>query len=163
MTDELDLETVPSEDHPAVLRIRYGPDWRNHLVPHPDEFDVESGIGDLAPGAGHDTPPEGRGPNSDALLFRISSSCSGHGRPPSPEELYRAFHTTEPTPRTEALVRMWMNEASENEFMDAWIDHCYTWREIAAACHRHGIKHGINARALNMMSGRRNGRAGNRQ
>lgn len=141
----------PDEDDPEVLRLRYGRDWRSHLVPHPDQFDEKTAIGDLAPGAEDDTPPEGRGPNSRTFRFRISSSCSGHGRPPTPEELYRAFHTKDPTARTGALVRMWMNEASGNDVLDAWRDHCYTWRELAAACHRHGIRHGENAAIMNMM------------
>ena len=147
------------EDDPEILRVMYERNWREHLVPHPEAFDEKTGIGDLAPGAEHDTPPEGRGPNSKTLRFRISSSYSGHGQPPTPEELYQAFHTTDPTPRTGALIRMWMNEASENDFIDAWIEHCYTWRELAAACHRHGITHGMNASIMTTMPHRESGQA----
>ena len=138
-------------DDPETLEIIYGEAWRDHLVPDPEEFAERTAIGDLAPGAENDTPPNKRGPNSDALLFHISSAYAGHPEPPSPEEIYRAFHTPTPTRRTRALIRAWMNDALETDFFDAWRDHCYTWRELAAACRRHGINHGINAPAMNRM------------
>ena len=40
---------------------------------------------------------------------------------------------------------MWMSEATANEMIDAWRDHCYTWRELAEACRRHGIVDAVNA------------------
>ena len=146
--------TGANENDPGVLQARYGHDWKDHLVPEPDEFDERTGIGDLAPGAENDTPPEGRGPKSKTLRFTISSSYSGHPAPPTPEELYQAWHTTKPTDRSRAILEMWMNEASSRDVMDAWIDHCYTWRDLAAACQRHNIKHGLNAPIMNMMVSR---------
>ena len=146
--DETDVE---------ILRLKYGKDWNEHVVPHPDAFEKATGIGDLAPGAENDTPPERRRAKSRTLLFRISSSCAGHGQPPTPAELYDAFHTKEPTARSSALLRMWMTEASSNEVIDAWRDHCYTWRELAAACHRHGITDAENAPIMNRMPQRRDG------
>ena len=85
------------------------------------------------------------GPNSRALKFHIASACSGYATPPTSAELYDAFHTATPTPRSEMLIRMWMNEASENDFFDAWREGCYSWRDIAQACHRHGVLDAKNA------------------
>lgn len=133
------------------LQLKYGRQWRSHLVPSPDSMDEATGIGDLAPGAENDTPPERRAAQSTALVFRISSSCAGHAQPPTPTELHDAFHTETPTTRSRALLRMWMTEASANDVIDAWRDHCYTWRELTVACHRHGIRHAVNAPILNRM------------
>ena len=145
---------VPDENDPEVMRIRHGRAWKNYLIPEPEAFKEQSGIGDWCPGAENDTPPDGRGPKSETLRFAISSAYSGHPTPPTPEELYRAFHTTEPTNRTRAIIEMWMTEASSRDVMDAWIDHCYTWHQLAKACERHNIKQGLNAPIMNMMAGR---------
>lgn len=139
------LDELTDPASAETLRIKYGPDWREYLVPHPDEFDEASGIADLAPGAEDDTPPDRRGPNSLTLTTRIRSSCAGHPDPPTAAELHAAFHTREPSPRTDFLVLMWMSQATANEMIDAWRDHCYTWRELAEACRRHGIADAVNA------------------
>ena len=153
----MDAETIdpPDVNDPEFLAVRWGPEWRVHLVPEPDNLDERNGIADLVPGAETDTPPEARGPASKALAFHIASACSGYARPPTPRELYESFHTEAPTARSEALLRMWMDEASPNDFFDAWHEHCYTWRELAAACRRHGILNAKNARTLNMFARRK--------
>ena len=133
------------------LFLKYGRRWRDHVVPEPKNIPAESGIGDLAPGARNDTPPGLRREKSRALARRIASSCAGHAQPPSPPELYQAFHTATPTERGAAVLRMWMTEASKEELIDAWIDHCYTWRELAAACRRHGIRDAVNADIVTRM------------
>ena len=143
-----------SGDSPEYLQVRWGPAWREHIVPDPATIDAASSIADLVPEAAGDTPPDGRGPRSQALAFHIASACSGYAAAPRPAELHAAFHTTTPTARTAMLVRMWMDEASPKDFFDAWLEHCYSWREIAAACHRHGVTNGMNAPLLNRFAPR---------
>ena len=137
---------IPPMDResPEYLAIQYGPDWRNHLVPDPETIDPASSLPEMVKEAANDTPPEERGPNSRALVFHISSRCAGEANRPTAAELYEAFHTKTPTDRTRDLVLMWMNEASKTDFLDAWFHHCYSWREIATACKRHGITNGAN-------------------
>ena len=134
-----------NENDPDYLKRRWGGRWQEHIVPNPDGLDHANAIADIAPEAEHATPPECRGPNSRALKFHIASACSGYATPPTSAELYDAFHTATPTPRSEMLIRMWMNEASENDFFDAWREGCYSWRDIAQACHRHGVLNAKNA------------------
>ena len=144
-------EEAPTYDpnSPEYFKIRWGPAWREHVVPDSETIDAASSIRDLAPEAADDTPPAGRGPRSRALAFHIASACSGYAVQPTPTELHAAFHTTTPSTRTEMLLRMWMDEASSKDFFDAWLDHCYSWRELAAACHRHGVTNAKNAPLLN--------------
>ena len=154
-TPQLATAGIPATDtgHTTheMLALKYGPNWRQHVVPKPETFPTKSGIGDFAPGAQNDTPPERRGPQSRALACRIASSCAGHGSPPTPRELYKAIHTNRPTVRSAAVLRMWMTEAATDELIDAWRDHCYTWRELAEACRRHFIHDAINADIMNRM------------
>ena len=141
-------------DSPEYFRIRWGPAWREHVVPDPTTIDPASSIADLVPEAAGDTPPDERGTRSRALAFHIASACSGYAAQPTPAELHASFHTTTPTTRTEMLVRMWMDEASPKDFFDAWLEHCYTWRELAAACHRHGVTNAMNSPLLNRFAPR---------
>lgn len=143
--------TDPGRATPEMLSLKYGRDWRRHVVPKPEAFSKKSGIGDLAPSARNDTPVERRGPNSGVLERRIASSCAGHASPPTPLELYEAIHTTRPSVRSGAVLRMWMTEATADELIEAWIDHCYTWRELAEGCRRHFIHDAPNADLLNRM------------
>ena len=135
----------PAPDSPDYFRIRWGPTWRDHVVPDPETIDAASSSRDLAPEAADHAPPECRGPGSPALSSHIASACSGYAVQPTPAELHAAFHTTTPTARTEMLVRTWMDEASPKNFFDAWLDGCYSWRELAAACRRHGVTNAGNA------------------
>ena len=142
------------DDGPAtaeMLALKYGHNWREHVVPEPDAFPTKSGIGDFAPGARNDTPPERRGPRSPALSRRIASSCAGHASPPTPLELYQAIHTGRPSVRSAAVLRMWMTEGTTDDLIEAWVDHCYTWRQLAESCQRHFIRDAVNADILNRM------------
>ena len=136
-------------DSPEYFKIRWGPAWREHVVPDPETIDHASSVHDMVPEAAEDTPREARGARSRALAFYIASACSGYAARPTPAELHAAFHTTKPTIRTGMLVRVWMDEASSTDFLDAWIDHCYSWRELAAACRRHSVTNAKNAAILN--------------
>ena len=143
--------TEQTPETPERLRLKYGQKWRQHVVPKPAAFSTKSGIGDLVPGAQNDTPPEKRGANSRALACRIASSCAGHASPPTPLELYDAIHTKHPTARSAAVLRTWMTEATADELVRGWIDHCYTWRELSEGCQRHFIHDAPNADIMNRM------------
>ena len=130
------------------LEAKYGRRWREHLVPDPLAYSKKSGIADMAPGAEEWTPPEFRAGASRTLGHRIVSSCAGRANRPTTLELYEAFHTETPTDRSTSLLLMWMNEGSQHDLIDAWRDHCYTWRELAAACRRHGLMEAVAAPTL---------------
>lgn len=142
---------IPPEDtdSPEYFKIRWGRDWRKHVIPDAETIDPASSIADIVPEAADDTPPDERGPHSPALAFHIASRCAGYAEQPSPAELYAAFHATTPTARTGMLIRTWMDEASDDDFFDAWMNHCYSWRELAMACRRHGVTNAKNAPTLN--------------
>ena len=134
-----------------ILELTFGRTWTNHVVPRPTAFSKRSAIGDMAPGAENDAPPDRRREYSSALGRRIASSCAGWAAPPTARELYDSFHTRTPTTRSQTILRMWMTEASTNDVVEAWIDHCYSWRELAEACERHFIYAAENAKILNRM------------
>jgi len=49
----MDSETIdpPDVNDPEFLAVRWGPEWRVHLIPEPDDLDERNGIADLVPGA----------------------------------------------------------------------------------------------------------------
>ena len=91
-----------------ILELTYGRTWTDHIVPKPTAFSKRSAIGDMAPGAENDVPPDGRREHSGALGRRIASSCAGWAAPPTARELYDSFHTQTPTTRSQTILRMWM-------------------------------------------------------
>ena len=85
-----------------------------------------------AAAAGHERL--GPGPAQRAEVGRSPAPLSPD--PPTAAELYAAFHTREPSPRTDFLVLTWMSEATANEMIDAWRTtaiHGGSWRRPAAA------------------------------
>ena len=77
---------------------------------------------------------EKTGPKARAFKQRIESSCAGWGRKPTSE----ALHEEHPNTYQQALISMWVNEATEAEIMDGWIQEAYTLRELVEAMHRTG-------------------------
>ena len=78
------------------------------------------------------------GPKARVFTDRIMSSCAGWPKWPTSEELYEALHAEQLDRRQQAMVSMWVNEASEVEIMDGWIQEAYTLRELVEAMHRTG-------------------------
>ena len=81
---------------------------------------------------------EKTGPRARALTSRIKSSCAGWRKEPTSEELYEALHAQQPDAYQQALVSMWVNEATNTEIMDGWIQKAYTLRELVEAMHKTG-------------------------
>ncbi len=90
---------------------------------------------------------------SAAVEGRIAGSCCGWRRPhPTSSDFYDAVRAEEPTPEQKMLIEMWMDEALEEEILDAWRDNVYTWRQLAEACRRTGRRRCRLYRVLNTHS-----------
>ena len=97
--------------------------------------------------------PELEGRRSRTVAKRIAGSCAGWEPPrPTADEFYDALRAPQPTPRQEALVFMWLNEASEGEVYGAWLEGAYTWRILAEAARRTGQRRSAAYRVLNTNS-----------
>ena len=98
------------------------------------------------------TGPDDTGPRSRSIRMRLGFSCGGWKRPPSSEEFYAAVRAESPDERQRAILDVWSNEAEDIEVLDAWTEHAYTFRELAAALERCGITRCAIAEALNRLS-----------
>ncbi|MYH30880.1 MAG: hypothetical protein F4018_19820 [Acidobacteria bacterium] len=85
-----------------------------------------------------DHDPGQLGRHSRAVRRRLGSSCAGWRRKPRPEEFYDAVRASRPSPRERQLIRTWLQEASREDFLYAWAEGVYTWRELARAVHAAG-------------------------
>ena len=80
------------------------------------------------------------GAASRAVRGRLRSSCAGWAKKPTSEEFYKAIRAPKPTPRQVAIIHTWIREAEREEFLEAWAEGAYTWRELACAIHRAGLE-----------------------
>ena len=85
-----------------------------------------------------DHDPGQLGRNSRAVRRLLGSSCAGWRRKPRPEEFHDAVRANRPSPRERQLIRTWLQEASREDFLYAWAEGVYTWRELARAVHAAG-------------------------
>ena len=72
------------------------------------------------------------GPNSYTVQAVFASGCSGYREPPTAPELYRAMRRT-PSRRDVRVLRAWIIEADEIEWIQAWSEQAYSWRMLARA------------------------------
>ena len=100
--------------------------------------------------------PERTRGQSQAVALRLSRSCSGWEQRPSSNELYEAIRAKTPTQRERAILECWASEADWEELLQAWTEHAYTFRELAAALHRAGLSRCPAAAALNSWAGELN-------
>ena len=84
--------------------------------------------------------PEETGRNSLTVRGRLSASCCGWRRQPNVAEFHQALKSDPPTDREAAILHTWAAEANASELLHAWAEDAYTFRELAAALHRAGIK-----------------------
>ena len=85
---------------------------------------------------GHD--PTQLGPRSRAVRNRLRASCAGWREKPEPEEFYAAIRAPAPSRRQRRLLACWLQEATREDFLYAWAESVYTWRQLAEAIHRAG-------------------------
>ncbi len=72
------------------------------------------------------------GPNSYTVQAVFAAGCSGYREPPTAPELYRAMRRT-PSRRDVRVLRAWIVEADEIEWIQAWSEQAYSWRMLARA------------------------------
>ena len=85
---------------------------------------------------GHD--PTQLGPQSRAIRNRLRASCAGWRKKPEPEEFYAAIRAAAPSRRQRRLIACWLQEATREDFLYAWAEGVYTWRQLAEAIHKAG-------------------------
>ena len=85
---------------------------------------------------GHD--PAQLGPQSRAVRNRLRASCAGWREKPEPAEFYAAIRAKAPSRRQRRLLACWLQEATREDFLYAWAEGVYTWRQLAEAIHRAG-------------------------
>lgn len=146
-------------DHDPSVRgidISYGDPWELNacdLLP-PEAFDGagESRTDRPAIRRTFGLPEACTGPDSAAVQARFVSCTSGWPNPPSAGELYRAIRSEKPTPREATIIRAWLREATYSDFLLAWVEEAYSWRDLVAAIHRVGYRrNGLN-RHLNQLA-----------
>lgn len=86
-----------------------------------------------------DVPGRGSGADSPTVQLWLGCRCAGWAAPPTGEEFHAAFRAAEPSRRQVAILDAWANQAAWTEALQAWAEHAYTLRELAAALHRAGL------------------------
>ena len=99
----------------------------------------------------HDRNQLGRA--SRAVRRRLASSCAGWKPQPTAEEFYEAVHVPNPDERQRQIIETWLQEATSRDLLEAWAENAYTWRELAGAIHRSGLKENPRCRELNALAG----------
>ena len=96
-----------------------------------------------------DAPGEGSGADSPTIQLWLGCRCAGWVEPPTGEEFHAAIRAGEPSRRQIAILDAWANQAAWTEALQAWAEHAYTLRELAAALHRAGLARCRLAATLN--------------
>ncbi len=76
----------------------------------------------------------GRGPTSQTVKGRLARSTAGWTRLPTSEEFYDAARAVRPTRRQQAILGMFLTEATGGEWIGAWSEGAFKWRDMV----RHG-------------------------
>lgn len=79
--------------------------------------------------------PEQLGPRSRAVSARLGSSCCGWRKIPTAAEFYDAIRARKPSTRQKLLILTWLKEATKEDFLYAWAEGVYSWRQLAKAIH----------------------------
>ena len=78
------------------------------------------------------TGPDDTGPKSKTIRMRLAGSCAGWKQPPTSEEFYEAVRAETPDERERAILDTGRSEAEDLKVLDAWTEHAYTFRTLAA-------------------------------
>lgn len=79
--------------------------------------------------------PAGYGPDSISVGGRLASSTAGWERPPTGAEFHEAAQQRAPNARQRAILRVFLTEATEDEWIQAWTERAFTWRAILRHAH----------------------------
>lgn len=96
-----------------------------------------------------DAPGTGSGADSPTVQLWLGCRCAGWAEPPTGEEFHAAIRAAEPSRRQIAILDAWANQATWTEVLQAWAEHAYTLRELAAALHQAGLARCRLAATLN--------------
>ena len=96
-----------------------------------------------------DAPGEGSGAASPTIQLWLGCRCAGWTEPPTGREFRAAIRAAEPSRRHIAILDAWANQAAWTEALQAWAEHAYSLRELAAALHRTGLARCRLAATLN--------------
>ena len=130
-------------DDDAVSRSRYA---RHAVAGGPDRTLLPPGCFDAEPAGERytrlllaDAPGKGSGADSPTVQLWLGCRCAGWAEPPTGEEFHAAIRAAEASRRQVAVLDAWANLATWTEALQAWAEHAYTLRELAAALHRAGL------------------------
>lgn len=73
------------------------------------------------------------GRESSTVNLVFMSRCCGYQDPPTAGELYEAMRRDKPTERDLQILRAWIVEATERQWLLAWTEQAYSWRMLARA------------------------------
>lgn len=93
--------------------------------------------------------PDETGPHSRTVEAVLRVCSAGRKRIPTAEDFYRAIHEPRGTDEETGLLMTWYLEAHVSDVVKGRLEGAYSWRELARALHRVGLKHGPGARRLN--------------
>ena len=79
--------------------------------------------------------PAGYGPESMAVGGRLATSTAGWERPPTAAEFHEAVREKAPNARQRAILRVFLTEATEDEWIQGWAERAFTWRAILRHAH----------------------------
>ena len=80
-------------------------------------------------------PNEGRGPTSSAIAGCLSSCCAGWKVQPTAAEFYKAARARNPGNRQKAILAVLLREGTQNDWLQAWSEGAFTWRQMIRAGH----------------------------
>lgn len=92
--------------------------------------------------------------HSRAVSTRLGSSCCGWRKKPTAAEFYDAIRARTPNTRQKLLILTWLQEATKEDFLYAWVEGVYTWRELARAIHAANQHHTPRCADLNTLVSR---------
>lgn len=135
--------------------VMYNPDYAEELLPA-ERFDDEYATDDefLRSRTRYDDPAH-RGRNSKALKMRMHSISAGWRRSSSGEEIHDAIHAPEPTARQVAVIRAWEAGIDPHDIFEGFLEQAYSFRGLAAALHRAGLRKCASAAFLNVFAAKK--------
>ena len=127
------------------------PNWQPCQVAPLEAFNDELAEDGLAavvqPGY---APRTGRGATTVSAVF--ASRCCGYVNTPTAGELYDAMRRREPNERDRQVLRAWVIEATERDWLLAWTEQAYSWRMLARAVAMSAFPCWERIRNLNMVA-----------